>query len=151
MPNSMNILILAETILSQACQATPVSGCVLGEQRGRQGSFVDNIGTLISLLRSMESPYKRLGAASVDQSSGTVVFNVGGQHFEVMQQMISAQPSILLAHLLGDCGTHCAQSIFVEASLHCFQYFLEWYCCGGMFVPAEDWLLSAVLRDARFF
>jgi len=80
----------------------------------------------------------------------TLVFNVGGRHFEVLRQTIEAYPSTLLACLVGDIGTDLSAPIFVDANPDRFPQILDWYRYGEMFVP-EGLSVKALLRDARFF
>jgi len=91
----------------------------------------------------------RSGSAGAEEA-GTVVFNVGGRHYEVLRQTIEARPSALLASLLDDIGTDSAQPIFVDANPDRFAYILDWYRYGEIHLPA-DYPVMALLNDARFF
>mmetsp|Transcript_86808 Transcript_86808/g.202012 ORF Transcript_86808/g.202012 Transcript_86808/m.202012 type:complete len:281 (-) Transcript_86808:47-889(-) len=82
--------------------------------------------------------------------SSTVVFNVGGQRFEVLRQTIEARPSTLLASLMDDIGTDSTQPMFVDANPDRFAYILDWYRYGEMHLP-DGYPLKAILNDARFF
>lgn len=88
-------------------------------------------------------------AVSMDQSS-TVLFNVSGRHFEVLQLTIEARPTTLLATLLHDIGTDRTRPIFVDANPDRFSYILDWYRFGEMHIP-RDYSVEALLGDARFF
>lgn len=84
-------------------------------------------------------------------ASGTVVFNVGGRHFEVLRHTVEAQPETLLACLLDDVGTTPGEPVFVDANPDRFAHILDWYRYREMYLPEGSALLAAVLRDARFF
>jgi len=89
-------------------------------------------------------------AAGVNFSSGTVIFNIGGTHFEVLRRTIDAHPNALLASLVADVAQFCEEPVFVDANAERFAHILDWYRYGEMFLPPGP-LVSAVLRDARFF
>lgn len=80
----------------------------------------------------------------------TVVFNVGGRHFEVLRQTIEARPSTLLASLLEDIGTDRAAPIFVDANPERFACILDWYRFGEMHMPTAC-AVGGLLCDARYF
>merc|ERR1719264_2475799 len=96
----------------------------------------------------MEPKCNRL--RSGDSEAGTVVFNVGGRHFEVLRQTIEARPATLLASLLEDIGTDSGRPIFVDANSDRFAHILEWYRHGEMHVAA-DCPVAGIICDARFF
>lgn len=83
-------------------------------------------------------------------SADSVVFNVGGRHFEVLRPTIDSYPDTLLACLVSDIGTDTAAPIFVDANPDRFTHILDWHRYREMFVP-EGPAIQAVLRDARFF
>ncbi|CAE8693652.1 unnamed protein product [Polarella glacialis] len=74
----------------------------------------------------MEPPPKRIRIPG-----DTVVFNVGGRHFEILALVIQRRPSTLLANLLDDIGTDSSQHIFVDANPDRFQYIVDWYRYGS--------------------
>jgi len=82
--------------------------------------------------------------------SATVVFNVGGQRFEVLRQTIERHEDTLLACLVADLDTDASEPIFVDANPERFQHILDWYRYGEVFL-ASGCNSHAVLRDARFF
>jgi len=101
----------------------------------------------------MEPSANRLRAASgEDKESDTVIFNVGGQCFEILRYKIESQPSTMLASLLSDIGTDVVSGkpLFVDANPDRFQYILDWYRYGELFVPSHC-SIKAILRDCRFF
>jgi len=85
-------------------------------------------------------------------SSGTVIFNIGGQHFEVLRRTIDAHPKALLASLVQDVSSFASpdEPVFVDANAERFAHILDWYRYGEMFLPPGP-MVAAVLRDARFF
>eukprot|EP00928_Gymnodinium_smaydae_P068351 TRINITY_DN5145_c0_g2_i2.p1 TRINITY_DN5145_c0_g2~~TRINITY_DN5145_c0_g2_i2.p1 ORF type:complete len:292 (+),score=46.35 TRINITY_DN5145_c0_g2_i2:36-878(+) len=97
----------------------------------------------------MQSSSKRRHTEMDD--NGTVVFNVGGRHFEVLRQTIEAYPSTLLATLLEDVGTDSKRPIFVDASADRFPHILDWYRFGEMHVPEQQCPVQGVLRESRFY
>jgi hypothetical protein len=80
----------------------------------------------------------------------TVVFNVRGRHYEVIPELIRSRGSTLLANLIDDIGVDPSRAIFVDGNPERFEYILDWYHYGEMFVPS-DCPIEALLRDARFF
>lgn len=83
--------------------------------------------------------------------AGTVIFNVGGKHFEVLQQTIAAHPATLLASMIsGVNAAAAAKPIFIDANSDRFSHILDWYRYNEIFVPSDS-SVQAVLRDARFF
>jgi len=84
-----------------------------------------------------------------EASSGTVIFDVGGQHFKVLRQTVAARPDTLLATLIDDIGTDCGEPIFVDANPDRFGHILDWYRYGEMY--AQEFVIGALLRDAKFF
>jgi len=98
---------------------------------------------------SMENASKRLRSSSTQSSNDVVTFNVGGRHFEVLKLTIQRHPSTLLAQLLDDISTSKDEVLFVDANPDRFQYILDWYRHGAMFVRTE-WI-PALLLDARYF
>lgn len=101
--------------------------------------------------RSSSAPGSR---SSIRKGSGrksdTVVFNVGGKHFEVLRQTIERYPSTLLACLVDDVGTDVTAPIFVDANPERFAHIIDWYRYGEMFLPPGP-TIEAVMRDVRYF
>mmetsp|Transcript_61343 Transcript_61343/g.142745 ORF Transcript_61343/g.142745 Transcript_61343/m.142745 type:complete len:262 (-) Transcript_61343:71-856(-) len=93
---------------------------------------------------------KRMRPDAAGVESGTVVFNVGGRHYEVLRQTIRARPSTLLAQLIDDIDTDSAQPIFVDANPDRFAYVMDWYRYGEIHLPV-GYPTKVILNDARFF
>jgi len=87
---------------------------------------------------------------SMARHEGTVIFNVGGKHYEVLRQTIDSRPGTLLSSLLDDIDTDVDQPIFVDANPDRFAYVLDWYRHGEIHLPT-GYPVRAVLNDARFF
>jgi hypothetical protein len=77
-----------------------------------------------------------------------VVFNVGGQNFEILRQTILARPDTLLATMLDDIATDSSKAMFIDANPERFAHILDWYRCGEMYLTSP---LEAIFKDARFF
>mmetsp|Transcript_8657 Transcript_8657/g.15577 ORF Transcript_8657/g.15577 Transcript_8657/m.15577 type:complete len:245 (-) Transcript_8657:7-741(-) len=90
--------------------------------------------------------------ATSSQVSDTVVFNVGGQKYEVLERTIRAKgPETLLCTLLDDPARQekCAP-IFVEADSERFRYILDWYRYGSIKVPSSIGI-EEMKRECAFF
>jgi hypothetical protein len=100
----------------------------------------------------MEPLRKRPHVDACAYGADTVVFSVGGQIFEILRYRIENKPSTMLASLVSDIDTDSngRRPIFVDANPNRFQYILDWYRYGEMYVP-DHCPINAVLRDCRFF
>mmetsp|Transcript_8786 Transcript_8786/g.19497 ORF Transcript_8786/g.19497 Transcript_8786/m.19497 type:complete len:246 (-) Transcript_8786:16-753(-) len=91
-------------------------------------------------------------AVSSSLVSDTVVFNVGGQKFEVLERTIRAKgPETLLCTLLDDPARHENNApIYVEADSERFRYILDWYRYGSIKIP-NSMGMEEMKRECAFF
>lgn len=82
-------------------------------------------------------------------SPSTVIYNVGGQYFQVAQTTIRRGEGTFLKSLLDAQAPDEVEPIFVDRNPSFFDYILQWYRDGEILCPAEDEV--DVRREMRYF
>mmetsp|Transcript_26180 Transcript_26180/g.61070 ORF Transcript_26180/g.61070 Transcript_26180/m.61070 type:complete len:263 (-) Transcript_26180:44-832(-) len=91
-----------------------------------------------------------MASSSSQPDEDTVVFNVGGEHFEVLQQMIRSKPDTLLCTMLDDLGRDKTKPIFVNGNAQRFRHILDWYRYGSICLPSSMGI-EEMRRECAFF
>mmetsp|Transcript_60206 Transcript_60206/g.143502 ORF Transcript_60206/g.143502 Transcript_60206/m.143502 type:complete len:216 (-) Transcript_60206:11-658(-) len=82
---------------------------------------------------------------------GVVSFNVGGEVFEMLEDMVRAKPNALLCTLLDDPGyRERSEPIFVAADPKLFRYILAWYRFGSICLPSAI-SMEEMQRECAFY
>ena len=90
-------------------------------------------------------------AAAAATKDDTIVFNVGGEKFEILEQSVRAKPETLLCTLLDDPGRDDpTKPIFVNGDAKRFRYILDWYRYGSIKLPVSI-SQEEMHRDLAFY
>eukprot|EP00971_Amphidinium_carterae_P234974 4662809-Amphidinium_carterae.1 len=83
-------------------------------------------------------------------ASDTVRFNVGGEPFEVLEQMVRSQPDSLLCTLLDDRRGDTTEPIFVQGDKHLFRFILQGFRFRKILLPPTV-SLEEMRRECAYF